>query len=145
MKKGKYWIAVVSKDHVLRGVSGGFIQVCHGKEAPLKRMNYEDGVIYYSPEQSMIRDEKCQAFTAIGHVMDENVYQHAMSPDFIPFRRNVLFQECSEIPILPLIPQLSFIQDKSRWGYPFRFGILEINESDFNIIASKMLTNEGQR
>ncbi len=31
----KYWIGTVSQEHVLRGVAGGFCQVCHGKAAPL--------------------------------------------------------------------------------------------------------------
>lgn len=34
----RFWIGVVSKEHVLRGVEGGFCQVCHGKKAPLNRM-----------------------------------------------------------------------------------------------------------
>lgn len=34
----RYWIGVVSKNHVLRGVEGGFAQVGHGKGAPLRRM-----------------------------------------------------------------------------------------------------------
>lgn len=33
----KYWILVASREHVLKGESGGFIQVCHGKCAPLKK------------------------------------------------------------------------------------------------------------
>jgi hypothetical protein len=31
-----YWIGVASKEHVMRAVQGGFAQVCHGKEGPLK-------------------------------------------------------------------------------------------------------------
>ena len=34
----RFWVGVVSKEHVLRGVEGGFCQVCHGKKAPLNRM-----------------------------------------------------------------------------------------------------------
>ena len=34
----RYWIAVASADHVARGVAGGFMQVCHGKRAPLARI-----------------------------------------------------------------------------------------------------------
>ena len=37
----KYWIGTVSKEHVLRGVAGDFCQVCHGKAAPLNRMQLE--------------------------------------------------------------------------------------------------------
>ncbi len=34
----RYWIGVACKEHVLRGVTGGFCQVCHGKAAPLNHM-----------------------------------------------------------------------------------------------------------
>lgn len=141
MSAERYWIAVVSKDHTMRGVVGGFMQVCHGKEAPLKRMRPNDWVIFYSPKLSMNGDEKCQSFTAIGRVANERVYQFQMAEDFIPHRRDVNFYQCDEVSILPMIDELSFIQNKKSWGYPFRFGFLEITESDFNKICVKMLEN----
>lgn len=138
----KYWIAVVSKNHVNQGVNQGIIQVCHGKQAPLKRMNMNDWVIIYSPKQSFGGNESCRAFTAIGQVSDELIYQYQMSPDFIPYRRNVKFYNCQEISILPLINQLEFIENKQRWGYKFRFGFFEVKERDFNLIYSKMMPYE---
>ena len=140
----KYWIAVVSKEHTLRGVDGNFMQVCHGKQAPLKRMKENDWIIVYSPKLKMEGDEKCQAFTAIGQANDENVYPFKMNDDFIPFRRNIKFYDCFETSILPIISELSFITNKKSWGYPFRFGFFEINENDFNFIQSKMLVHEKQ-
>jgi hypothetical protein len=145
MSTPKYWIAAISKDHAMRGVKGGFTQVCHGKQAPLKRMVINDWLIIYSPKQSMLGSEKCQNFTAIGRVNDEAIYQHQMSADFAPFRRNVTFYSCQEISILPLINQLEFIQNKSKWGLPFRLGFFEIKENDFNLIASKLLQHEEIR
>ena len=49
----KYWIAVASADHTRRGKAGGFMQVNHGKAAPLRRVQPGDGVIYYSPTETM--------------------------------------------------------------------------------------------
>lgn len=141
MTTERYWIGVVSKDHTMRGVAGGFMQVCHGKAAPLKRMRPNDWVIFYSPKLSMNGDEKCQSFTAIGQIANEQVYQFQMAEDFIPYRRDVNFYECDEVSILPLIDELSFIQNKKSWGYPFRFGFLEITERDFNKISVEMLEN----
>ena len=46
----RYWIGVVSRDHVMTGVAGGFAQVGHGKSAPLRRMSAGDWLIYYSPK-----------------------------------------------------------------------------------------------
>lgn len=139
MTTTKYWIAVVSKDHTSRGVAGGFMQVCHGKESPLKRIKKDDWIVVYSPKQTMEGDVKCQSFTAIGQATDDLVYQHRMSDDFLPFRRNIKFIKCKETSILPLIDELDFIQNKKSWGFPFRFGFFEIKENDFNLLASKML------
>ncbi len=144
MSNHRYWIAVVSKDHAMRGRSGGFMQVCHGKEAPLKRIKPDDWLIVYSPKLSMDGDVKLQSFTAIGRAMDEDVYPFQMTPNFVPFRRNIKFFDCAEVSILPLINQLDFIENKSRWGYPFRFGFFEIKEHDFSFIKSKMLQNEKE-
>lgn len=135
----KYWIAVVSRDHVLKGVEGGFAQAGHGKSAPLKRMKQGDWLIYYSPKMSLHGTQKCQMFTAIGEVKDDRIYQIEMNPDFVPNRRDVDYKNCSEISILPLIEKLSFIEDKKHWGYKFRFGILEIPNADFELISSLML------
>jgi hypothetical protein len=145
MNNTKYWLAVVSKEHTMRGVTGSFVQVCHGKQAPLKRMKPNDWLLVYSPKLSMEGDKKCQAFTAIGQAMDEEVYPFQMTPTFRPFRRNIKFYDCEETSILPLTNELEFIQNKKSWGFPFRFGFFEVNETDFNLIVSKMLKNERDR
>jgi hypothetical protein len=121
----KYWINVISKEHVLRGVKEGITQSGHGKEAPLKKM--EKG------------DERLQAFTAIGILADETIYQFEVTPTFKPFRRKVIFKKSKEVSILPLIEQLEFIKDKKHWGFMFRFGLFEISEKDFNTISQIML------
>jgi hypothetical protein len=135
----RYWITVVSKDHLANGISGYFMQANHGKAGPLKRMNEGDWVIFYSPKQSYNGNELLQAFTAIGQAADSEVYQYKMSDDFIPYRRNIQFYECAETPIGPLIHDLDFIPNKTSWGYPFRFGFFEIMEHDFELIKSNML------
>jgi len=145
MNTTRYWIASVSKEHTIRGVAGGFMQVCHGKEAPLRRMKMDDYIIVYSSKITFEGNEKCQSFTAIGHVKDEEVYQFSMSETFKPFRRNISFLDSTECSILPLINDLEFIVDKKYWGYPFRYGFFEINEHDFNVIKSKMLADEISR
>lgn len=139
MSASKYWVTVVSKEHVLRGIAGGFMQANHGKAAPLKRMQVGDGVVYYSPKVTFEGSEKLQAFTAIGRITGDTIYQHDMGGGFVPYRRDVTYLDCVEIPIQPLIPALTFIQDKTSWGYLFRFGFFEIPQIDFDLIASQML------
>ncbi len=135
----KYWIVVVSKDHIARGVEGGFMQANHGKEGPLKRMSVGDGVIFYSPKKTYGGNAPLQAFTAIGVVADDKIYQHKMADDFIPYRRNINYFKCQETPIAPLINQLNFIENKTSWGYKFRFGFFEMPEEDYKLIRSAMV------
>jgi len=138
----KYWIVVASKDHLQRGLTDGFIQANHGKAAPLKRMQVGDWAIFYSPKLEYEKPEKLQCFTAICKISDESIYQHDMGGGFVPFRRNVEFLPAKDISILPLINALSFIKDKTHWGAPFRFGILQIPEADFRLIAEKMVVDQ---
>lgn len=140
--KAKYWIIVASKDHVKKGLAEGFAQACHGKSSPLRRLHKGDFVIYYSGKLRMNEKEKCQKFTAIGQVKDDEVYGFQMTEDFCPSRRNITFFENEDVSILPLVEQLDFIQNKKSWGYPFRFGFFEINQHDFELISSKMLKEE---
>lgn len=135
----KYWILVASKDHVKSALAQGIAQACHGKVSPLKRMRKDDFIIYYSGKQTLGRPEVCQKFTAIGKVMDNEIYQFRVSEDFCPSRRTIDYLPSGDVSILPLIPGLNFIHDKKSWGYPFRLGLLEIDRHDFELISSLML------
>lgn len=135
----RYWIGVASHDHVKRGIAGNFCQLCHGKAQPLQRMAIGDWLVYYSPKEQFESNIMCQQFTAIGHVAGAAVYPFEMFPGFVPHRRDIQFLDAQSTPIRPLIAQLSFISDKSKWGAAFRFGHIEIPKEDFELIAKHML------
>ena len=137
--KNKYWIAVVSKEHVVNGINWGIMQVCHGKKAPLKRIKKNDLIVFYSSKIKMQDKVSYQKFTAVAKAIDDEIYQVKMFENFEPFRRKVKFLECQETEIKPLINHLDFIQNKKSWGYPFRYGLLEISKKDFDLITNKML------
>jgi hypothetical protein len=86
----------------------------------------------------MTDGEPLQAFTAIGQVLEGEPYSFNMGNGFVPYRRDVQFFPAQETPIRSLLDQLSFIKNKQSWGYVFRFGLLEIPESDFQAIAVAM-------
>lgn len=135
----KYWIASVSKDHVLRWKSEGIMQVCHGKKTPLTRIKAGDKVLFYSWKDSFPNGNIYQKFTALAQALDDDIYQFQISEDFCPFRRKVHFLDFPEKEIRPLLENLSFITDIKHWGYPFRFGLFEISQKDFeNIVSSKL-------
>ena len=137
-KPPRYWVIVASKDHVQRGIAEGIAQACHGKAAPLRRMRPGDGVVFYSPKLEFKGQARCQAFTAIGQVKNELIYQCDMGSGFVPHRRDIIFSEAKEVAIQPLLGQLSFIKDKGHWGHIFRFGFFEIPQADFEFIAGLM-------
>jgi len=132
------WVAVASAEHVAIGRAQGFMQVGHGKGAPLKRLHAGDRIAYYSPARVFGGKDACQAFTAVGVVRDERVYQGDMGDGFKPFRKDVDWLEAREAPIRPLLESLSFTSGKTNWGYALRFGLLKVTEADMEVIVQAM-------
>ncbi len=133
----KCWIAVASADHTRRGGQGGFMQVNHGKAAPLRRIHPGDGIAYYSPTISYGGKDKLQAFTLIGRVQPGDIYEGEMS-GWTAHRRDVAWAAAADAPIGPLLGQLDFTAGKTNWGYQLRFGLFEISDHDFALIAQAM-------
>lgn len=134
----KFWIGVASADHVARGRTDGFMQVCHGKAAPLYRITPGDGVVYYSPSQVFRAADGLQSFTAIGFARDHAPYLVDMGQGFTPFRRDVTWVKSVPCLIRPLLNQLDLTRGLRNWGYGFRFGLLAIAAADFATIGAAM-------
>lgn len=134
----RYHINTVSRDHVQRGAAGGFTQANHGRPTGLRALSRGDLIVFYSPKTAFEGGEPLQCFTALGRVIDDEVYQAQMSPNFHPWRRKLEFLPIEEAPIRPLLEKLIFIADKQHWGMPFRRGLFEISETDFLLIARAM-------
>jgi hypothetical protein len=133
-----FWIAVASAEHVRRGRDEGFMQVSHGKAAPLKRIKPGDRVVYYSPAVTLGGKDGLQSFTAIGKVKDREPYVFDMGKGSKPLRRDVTWAKAREAPIRPLLDALEFTAGKPNWGYQLRFGLFSISEADFRLIAKAM-------
>lgn len=133
----KYWIAVASADHVRRGGAGRFMQVNHGKAAPLRRITPGDGVVYYSPTTTFGGKDRLQAFTLLGRVQVGDIYPGEMG-GWTAYRRDVDWQDGKDAPIAPLLDRLDFTAGRSNWGYQMRFGLFEISAKDFGLIADAM-------
>lgn len=137
------WLAVASAEHVEIGRSGGFMQVCHGKATPLRRVQPGDRVVYYSPNRiyspSHARRGKdpLQAFTAVGTVKQGALYQADMGFGFHPHRRDVAWHDAEPTPLAALHDALAFTQEKN-WGYRLRQGLIEISDADMTTIATAM-------
>lgn len=136
--KSRNWIAVASAEHVARGRAGGFMQVCHGKEGPLRRLQPGDYVLYYSPTEVFGGKTRLQAFTAIGTVAAGRPYAFDMGGGFVPFRRDVQWLSAQQQPIHPLLAQLEFTRDDRHWGARLRHGLVAISVHDLHRIATAM-------
>ena len=135
------WIAVACAAHARRGCAvpeQGYMQVCHGKAAPLKRVAPGDRLTYYSPTVSMGGKDKLQSFVSIGIVKPGVAYQVDMGAGFVPYRRDVAYVPANEVSILPLLDDLEFVEDRSRWGYKLRFGLFKVSDHDMALIAAAM-------
>ena len=134
----RYWIGVVSRSHVVRGVEGGFAQLGHGKEAPLRRLAAGDWLVYYSPRTAHPDGEPLQAFTAIGQVEDDDVFRVELG-GFRPWRRRVRYERCREVAAAELLDDLDLVPDRRKWGMIVRRGLVEIGRADFERIAHAMV------
>ena len=104
------WVAVASADHVRQGREAGFMQVCHGKAPPLRRIHPGDRVAYYSPTVAFRGADRCRAFTSFGIVREGPPYEADLGGGFSPFRRDVEWLETNDAAIEPLLSR-SVIED----------------------------------
>jgi hypothetical protein len=132
------WIAVACKDHAMRGIAGGFVQVNHGKLAPLRRMAPGELVAVYAPSRAMGKADGLQSFVALGRLRPGAPYQGDMGGGFLPYRRDVDWFEAQDAPIRPLLGHLALTAGKVHWGAPFRFGLLRVEDADMVLIAAAM-------
>ncbi len=135
-----FWLGVVARSHVERGAGLGIAQIGHGKRAPLARMKAGDWLIYYSPRERMRDGAPVKAFTAIGQIADDELWE-ADEGSFKPWRRRVTYMpQAHDTPIGPLLPALDLTRSPN-WGYQLRRGLLELTRHDFELIHKAMTGN----
>ena len=135
------WIAVACADHARRGCATpgtGYMQVCHGKAAPLQRIRPGDRVAYYAPTVTMRGKDRLQAFVSIGIVLPGAPYAFDMGGGFVPSRRDVAYVPAREAAIAPLLDDFEFVDDRTHWGGKFRFGLFAVSDHDMRLIAQAM-------
>jgi hypothetical protein len=107
----RYWVSTTARETMQTALLG--------REDRLKRLSAGDRVAFYAPKKE-------QRFIAIASVDDGAT------------ARTLTFVAAAETAIQPLIEELEFIPDKTRWGLPFRRGFFEIKEADYQRIAKAM-------
>ena len=134
----RYWLGVVCRDHVRRGTGLGIAQLGHGKRTGLARLSPGDWLVYYSPRTSLRDGASLQAFTAIGEVADDEIWQ-ADEGCFQPWRRRVRYAAgAAETPIAGFGRELD-LTSGPNWGYRLRRGLVELTPADFARIRAAMI------
>ncbi|MEC3952388.1 EVE domain-containing protein [Nocardia sp. CDC153] len=136
----RYWLGVVSRDHVRRGVKLGFAQANHGKRAAVERMSPGDGLVYYSPRTGMREGEPIKSFTALGTIAEGPAWQvEEPGGCFRPWRRAVDYDPAArEVPIDELRTDLD-LTSVPNWGIVLRRGLVELSAHDFEVISRAMV------
>ena len=131
------WLGVVTRDHVQRGVALGIAQIGHGRRPGLARMRADDWLVYYSPRPSIDSREPLRAFTAVGRVADDEIFQ-ADEGDVHPWRRRVDYVSGAvEAPLRPLTGRLD-LTASTNWGVQLRRGLVPLSEHDLTVIRRAM-------
>ena len=128
-----HWLGVVSADHVRRGVELGIAQIGHGSRAGLARMRAGDGLVYYSARPTLGGTASLRAFTAVGRIADDELWQ-ADEGEFQPWRRRVDYEPDGTPVPLRLVQADLELTRPPNWGYQLRRGLIELSPADFDRI-----------
>jgi hypothetical protein len=130
------WLGVVSADHVARGLELGIAQIGHGSRAALRRMHAGDLLVYYSPRQTL-GGASLRAFTAVGRVVDDELWQ-ADEAGFRPWRRRVDYDAgATTVLLADLQRDLELCRDP-HWGYQLRRGLVQLSDHDAGLLLEAM-------
>jgi hypothetical protein len=133
----RFWLGVISREHVSRAVEAGIGQIGHGRRPGLARMHRGDWLIYYSPHVNLAKRRPLRAFTAIGQIADEEIWQ-ADEGDFKPWRRRVTYETGVRDAELDALRDRLALTSGPNWGHQLRRGLVELSPEDFTAIRAAM-------
>lgn len=133
----KYWIGVAHLKQAKAAEGAGFVAFSHGRESAVRKVSPGDRVIYYSPKTDF-EGTAVQAFVALATVMGEPEQRQMPNTDFTPWTRAAEFTTVSEVPVKPMLEDLTFVTNPRHWGMAFRRSLFEITEGDFILISNAM-------
>lgn len=132
-----FLIGVAHQAQVEIAKSRGFVAFSHGREAAVRNLSSGDKVIYYSPK-SDFDGTPVRCFTAHATVTADAPHEVEFTPQKQAFVRGASFDDVREIPVKPMLEDLSFIKNPKHWGMAFRQGKFSIPEPDYRRITTAM-------
>ncbi|MFV2033855.1 MAG: EVE domain-containing protein [Halocynthiibacter sp.] len=135
----KYWIGVVHLGQARAVALAGFVAFSHGKRSAVEKVHAGDRVIFYAPKTDF-DGEPVQAFVCLATVTGAAPRQLPMpGTDFRPWALDAAFERIREMPIRPMLHDLTFIKNPRYWGMAFRRSLFQISSVDFDHIASALM------
>ncbi|KPN61549.1 EVE domain-containing protein [Aliiroseovarius crassostreae] len=132
-----HWIAVISRAHARIAAQSGFLQVCHGKAAPLRRTSAGDEVFIYCPREEMRGGAQLKRVEYRCTFNDDRVYQVEQAPGFTPFRKDVTFDTGFAGRPIHDVPGLELTANPN-WGMLARRGFFEISAHDAGLLRASL-------
>jgi len=132
------WIAVAWDEHLRLGRSNGFMQVSHGKSAPLRRVEPGDRVVFYSPTDAFRGKDKLQSFTAIGVVKEGRSISSRHGRRILPVPSGCHLANGRGDTDPDACRAAGVHEGNRNWGYQLRSGLAEISELDMLRIVRAM-------
>ena len=111
----------------------GFLQVCHGKAAPLRKTSAGDEVFIYCPRTGMGEGAVLKRVEYRCVIANDMVYQVEQAPGFLPFRKDVRFDTGFQgIPIGDV--RGMELTANPHWGILARRGFFEFGAHDATLL-----------
>jgi hypothetical protein len=128
--KQNFFVLTASKDHIDIGKENGYIQQKHPHR--IEKLRQGDYVVLYAGKAIYGSKEPYQRLVAVCQAIDGE-YEKLPRKDGKGcfYRKKVNFLPFEEKEIRDLVPRLSFVKNKSHWGFYFMSGFIKIDEADF--------------
>lgn len=141
----RFRVGVASAEPCRGAVEGGFVQLGHGRSAPVRRFGPGDGSVLDAPREGMREGGAVQAFVAVGTVSEGEPYASDMGAGFVPTRRDARWDRAAgPAPIRPLLDRLSFTHGRPDWGMALRRGSFQVTAEGFAAVAKAMAAGPPQ-
>jgi len=139
----KHWIAVISLEHAQIAATSGFLQVCHGKAAPLKATCKGDEFFIYCPKTQMMGGTPLKKIMFRGYFKDDRVYQVEQFPGFHPWRKDVSFDAQFQAITLAFVDGMELTRNP-HWGMLARRGFFEISAHDAALLNKPIAKRDAK-
>ncbi len=133
----RYWVGVVSLDHVDYATETGVCAFSKGIKPAITKLSEGDRFVFYSPKTGFMSGDPVQCFTALGTVIDPTPVEIDWDGHTI-WTARAAYAKITQTPVRPLLESLRFVTNPAKWGMAFRRGQFEITEQDFTLIETAM-------